>query len=231
MYIAIEGLKGTGKSTLLEALTPYLKAYCDSKQQQLAILHPTKPMSDHYLEDEFYEYQNNDAYLRTLYAARSNHHAAGVDWNADLIISDRSIFTSLAVRWQYAYQANINPSQHYEQVRCQEHVIAIPDIVIQLDASNTTLLERYAKRDRQYGHYEETIESLVHMRNNYGKLFEWLSCDQAICLIGKPIPLYKYNTEASSLQSICQAILVMIEQNFANINGEFLLKNQYSLMH
>lgn len=231
MYIAIEGLKGTGKSTLLHALTPYLKAYCDSKHQQLAILHPTKAIPNHHLENEFYEHQDEDEYLRALYAERSNYHASAIDWNSDLIISDRSIFTSLAVRWHHIYQANLSPSEHYKQVRCQEHIIAIPDIVIQLDASNTILLERYAKRERQYGHYEETIESVIDMRNSYDKLFEWLSCHQTAEIIGKSITLYKYNTEVMNTQSICQDILVLIEQNFANINSEFLLKNQYSLIY
>lgn len=34
-----------------------------------------------------------------------------------------------------------------------------------------------------------------------------------------------------NVQSICQDIVDAIEQNFANINSEYLLKNKYSLMH
>lgn len=226
MYIAIEGLKGTGKSTLLKTLAPFLKARCDSKKQRIAILHPTKPIPEHHhLERCFYQYQNNDAYLRLLYAARSNYHASRTDWSADLVISDRSILTSLAVRWQ---QVNLSPIQHYEQVRAQEHMIAIPDIVIQLDAPNTVLLERYAKRNRRYGQHEETIESVMNMKNSYEHLYEWLDTEQTMYLLGKSIPIYSYDTARFSAQSICQDI---IEQNFANINSEFLVKKPYSSTH
>ena len=232
MYIAIEGIKGTGKSTLVKALIPYLKVYCDSKQQSLAVLRPTKPIpKDHHLERHFATSQHNDDYLRALYAARSNYHAARTDWSTELIISDRSILTSLAVRWQNAVQSNISPTQHYEQVRGQEHVIAIPDIVIHLDAPNAVLLERYTKRARQYGQHEETMDSVINLKNSYAHLYEWLDSEQALLLMGKSISVHTYNTGTSSTHNICQEIIILIEQNSANIYGEFLLENPYSLTY
>ncbi|MCG3858831.1 deoxynucleoside kinase [Psychrobacter sp. Ps2] len=229
MYIAIEGLKGTGKSTLLKTLLPVLKARLQPKQHRIAILHPTKPIpEDHYLEREFYQHQNNDDYLRLLYAARSNYHASRTDWNANLIISDRSILTSLAVRWRHT---NLSPVEHYKQVRAQESVIAIPDLVIQLDAPNATLLKRYAKRNRQYGQHEETLDSIVSMRSSYTELYKWLSTEQTMLLLDKSIPIYSYDTSEMNVQGICQDITDVIEQNFANINSESLVRKSYSLVH
>ena len=232
MYIAIEGLKGTGKSTLLEILLPYLTAHFDSAQHRITTLRPTKPMpEDHPLEREFYKHQNNDDYLRLLYAARSNYHASRTDWNADLIISDRSILTSLAVRWQNTKKENMTPSQHYKQVRAQENIIAIPDIVIQLDAPDTILLDRYVKRGRRYGQHEESLESVMNMRSSYTQLYEWLGADQTLLLLGKSIPIYCYDTAKLNVQTICQDIIDAIEQIFANINSESLAKKPYSLVH
>lgn len=229
MYVAIEGLKGTGKSTVLQALLPHIEALFDSTQQRLAILNPTKPMAKtHYLEQYFAQGQNDDAYLQKLYAARSNYHATLTDWDADLIISDRSIFTSLAVRWHHIDTANMTPVQHFKQVRQQEHQIAIPDLVIQLNAPNATLLDRYATRRRAYGQYEETIEAIIQLKNGYNSLYQWLAEEQTACLLGKSIPIYQLDTQLNSIEDICSDIFNTIQLNFAQVGSELLAKSKYS---
>ena len=225
MYIAIEGLKGTGKSTLLQALIPHLQILCDSQQQRLAVLCPTTPIPQHHpLEAQVGKHPHNDDYVRQLYAARSNYHAACTDWSADLIISDRSILTSLAVRWHDADNAGMTSDEHYQQVRQQEYQISIPDMVIQLDAPNATLLERYSARGRQYGQHEETLDAIIKMRGNYERLYEWLNTESTQCLLSKSMPIYHYDTQYESIQSICLDISHFIQLNFTHFNNECLAK-------
>lgn len=225
MYIAIEGLKGTGKSTLLQALIPHTEILCDSQHQRLAVLCPTTPIPPYDgLEAQTTKHPHNDDYVRQLYADRSNYHANCTDWSADLIISDRSILTSLAVRWHNANNAGMTGDEHYQEVRQQEHQISIPDMVIQLNAPNTTLLERYGERNRQYGQHEETLDAIMTMRDNYERLYEWLNTESTQSLLGKSIPVYHYDTQYESIESICLDISHLIQLNFANINNAYLTK-------
>lgn len=229
MYIAIEGLKGTGKSTLIKALLPQLNTrFCHLGDIQA--FNPTKPIPNDALEAFFHERQNDSPFLQQLYAKRSNYHASAIDWNAaGLIISDRSLLTSLAVRWHDAKNAGLDASTYFQKLRAQEHVIAIPDIVIQLDASDSTLLERYQKRGRDYGKYEETKSGMLQMRANFQDLYQWLTSASAKAIINQPIDIYHYNTEAQSADAICLQILAAIEHHLKQINDENKYKSLYCL--
>ena len=50
-------------------------------------------------------------------------------------------------------------------------------------------------------------------------------------LLGKSIPIHSYDTAKLNVHIICQDIADVIEQNFANINSESLVKKSYSLVH
>lgn len=165
MYIAFEGLKGTGKSTLLENLQLWLW----TNGMDFAPLSPTSAMPEHLWWEQTAnepQYQNDDEFLQSLYAARSNYHASQCDLHHSLILGDRSILTSLATRWHLA----TDKAAYCQQVRALEHLIPWPDHVILLDCSDDLLLQRYAKRQRDYGLQDETPQRLQQIRHAYQDL-------------------------------------------------------------
>lgn len=209
--------------TLLPLLQEQLAA-CD-----IQTLSPTKPMPNHPLEAHFLAQQDDDGYLQALYAKRSNYHASNIDWNADLIISDRSLFTSLAVRWHQAADIELSTLQHYQQIRVLESVIPLPDIIIQLDAPDDILMSRYKARTRIYGKQEETLAAINTLRRNYEQMYAWLGSHQAQTLIDKPIDLYQYSTACHTPKQTCDHILNDIGPYLSHIVSEKAHKNSYSL--
>ena len=167
LYIAIEGPKGAGKSTLVECLAERLRAYGVS----VALLCPTRPIPLPHPLEELAANSDDDALREQLYAARSNHHAAHVDRKVDLILGDRSILTSYATRWERA-PAGEKP-QWIERVNALEHLIGLPDHVIQLQVPQAQLLARLQARcERSYGRHDETLERIRAMQAAYRELRE-----------------------------------------------------------
>ena len=165
MYIAFEGLKGTGKSTLLENLQMWLW----TNGIDFVPLSPTKPMPQHLWWEQAAndaQYQNDDEFLQALYAARSNFHAKNCDLTHDLILGDRSILTSLATRWHNAK----DKAAFCDQVRLLEYVIPWPDHVILLDCPDNILQQRFSSRQRSYGNYDETPQRLQQVRTAYSEI-------------------------------------------------------------
>lgn len=166
-YIAIEGPKGCGKSSLLERLPQRLRDF----GLTVAMLCPTRPIPGQHPLERLAAGSDDDALRERLYAARSNYHAMQVPQDARLILGDRSILTSYATRWERAPAGQ--KRGYIERVDAMEYLIGLPDHVIQLNVPEEHLLARLqARRERDYGRHDETPERLRSVLAAYREMRE-----------------------------------------------------------
>lgn len=168
MYIAIEGTKGTGKSTLLENL--------EHKLQQEGIdfqmFAPAKAMpKDTWWEKAYADHCQDDVYLDSLYTARANYHASKIDFNASLVLGDRSMLTSFVTRWPHDDLNRLVP--YLNQIRQKEFLVPLPDLVFYLDLPLEVTLARLAQRERHYGLLDEKVERLQQAQQAYNTLLQY----------------------------------------------------------
>ena len=210
MYIAIEGVKGVGKTTVINHLPQMLRDLWSDNY--IEVLSPTRPMTaTHPLELQYKHHRDNDDLREQLYAHRSNYHASHINWQADMIIGDRSIITSLAVRW-HRVDEGLSPHAYFNQIRDREHMIKLPDIVIQLDCDNQQLLHRYARRQRDYGLSEECLEQIIALKRQYLSVKSWLATPTAINITNKAINWMVIDTSNGSDVETLQQILGIIKE-------------------
>lgn len=166
MYIALEGTKGTGKSTIFSQLEIALQY----DGIEFATFSPTKPMStDLWWEKAYAQYSEVDQFIEELYHARSNHHAKKISFDEPLVLGDRSILTSFVTRWP---QESQKLHEYIQHIRAQEYAVPVPDLVIYLDLPIEVTLQRLANRERSYGLYDEQIENLIKAKNAYEEFFK-----------------------------------------------------------
>ena len=105
MYIALEGTKGTGKSTIFNQLELALQ-YDGVK---FASFSPTKPMpTDLWWEKAYAQYSEADQFIEELYHARANHHAKNISFDQPLILMKTKSLLEFILT---------NTSIHYKQTR------------------------------------------------------------------------------------------------------------------
>lgn len=169
-YVALEGVKGAGKSTLFAALAGHLRQHgvafvelCPTRA--MPAWHPLEWLARSGLAE------NRDAFAERLYAARSNWHARHAPHARQLLLGDRSILTSYAVRWPAGEIADCR--QRLEQVNRLEHCIELPTDVLFLEVDEGTALERirrrpcrrYGRRDEQPAHIRSHIKAYRQLRD------------------------------------------------------------------
>ncbi len=161
MYIALEGTKGTGKSTIFSQLEIALQY----DGIQFATFSPTKPMpTDLWWEKAYAQYSEVDQFIEELYHARANHHAKKISFDEPLVLGDRSILTSFVTRWP---QESQKLHEYIQHTRAQEYAVPVPDMVIYLDLPIEVTLQRLANRERNYGLRDEQIERLIQAKMAY----------------------------------------------------------------
>ena len=173
-YIAVEGIKGVGKSTVLSLLQKRLQTL-----PHVSINPTTRISRFSWMEflDQHLPLRRFDCWTRALYANRSNGQVHQAQEQAAsllkegvrprFILGDRSILTSIATRW---HQGKENPEAYYSSIRREEHLIPIPQHVLYMHASMDTICARISARKRNYGAVDEQPKRLMAAHETYMKL-------------------------------------------------------------
>ncbi len=165
MYIAIEGIKGAGKSSVLA----YLERHLASMGVRHQLLRPYAVQNPGSWLERAYWWTGGywpDWAVARFYALRSDTCVTAVPRRSGLLIGDRSIITSYVTRWNDA-----DPVAGMNAVDRLERRIALPDQVILLNTSVDLALRRIARRPaRCYGRRDEQRDRLHSAANAYARL-------------------------------------------------------------
>lgn len=142
MYIAIEGVIGVGKTTLARLLQPSFEA-----SLLLEIFEENPFLSDFYQDRARYAFQTQIFFLLSRYhqQRRGVHQSlAEKSWLiSDYTFEKDRLFAEVNL-------AGDELEMYYRVHDALAEKIAIPDLVVYLQADSDTLMQRIAQRDRPY---------------------------------------------------------------------------------
>jgi len=152
MMIALEGTKGSGKSTLFEKLLEL----DDILPVKPVTYRPTSPAPDHLhvasILSAYPFLAKQDCWQEKLYAERAAWHTKQIPSDASFILADRCIATSYATRW-YKWG---DPMFTIQKVDALHINVPVPNMILWLDCPPEIALKRIAKRpERNYGLADE----------------------------------------------------------------------------
>jgi len=142
MYVAIEGVIGVGKTTLARLLQPVFDA-----EILLEVFEENPFLSDFYADRERYAFQTQIFFLLSRYhqQRRTVHEllASGRDLFADYTFAKDALFAQINLRGDEL-------DMYYRVHEALAEKIQKPDLLVYLQASTDTLMQRIALRDRPY---------------------------------------------------------------------------------
>jgi len=166
MYIALEGLKGSGKSTLIERLE---KEFLKKEKIEYSLMKQTLKDDKYSLIEKMfakYSFLNNNSFFRAIvYARRAYVATKKTNWNSQLILGDRSIITSYITRWRKWFNS---PKLTVLFVNIMEPFMHSPDVIIFLQVSIENLIRRMEKRG--IFDIDSSVERLKTMDNAYSEI-------------------------------------------------------------
>jgi thymidylate kinase len=168
MYIAIEGIKGSGKSTIINELVQD----CIQSKLEYDIFPITAPMSEHHPFEEKLrecpEIISSDDFVEKLFLHRAYWHQRKISWKSPIVIGDRSIATACVTRWNKWG----DPNYTCNRVKYQYAGIMKPKKIIWLDTEIEFASKNISKRlQKSTGIYDETVDKLYESKEAYSKLF------------------------------------------------------------
>lgn len=166
MYLCLEGLDGSGKTTLFNKLKQRFSEYGCSVTEVC----PTRiSRPESYLEYLYSRHESlrqSSLFRALLYAARSHQTAKDAEWNSFVVLGDRSIVTSYVTRWRRWFNCR---SLTVLFVNLFEHTIPAPDVVLYLSLPVSVLRARLLQRGKPTD-IDETEARSEQMRSAYHEI-------------------------------------------------------------
>ena len=142
MYVAIEGVIGVGKTTLARLLQPAFDA-----EIILEVFEENPFLSDFYSDRERYAFQTQIFFLLSRYhqQRRTVHEIIGTGKNlfADYTCAKDALFARINLQGDEL-------DMYYKVHEALAEKIEKPDLLVYLQATTDTLMQRIALRDRPY---------------------------------------------------------------------------------
>lgn len=142
MYIAIEGVIGVGKTTLARLLQPAFEA-----EVLLEVFEENPFLSDFYGDRARYAFQTQIFFLLSRYRQQNNNVpnilSAGRNLIADYTFAKDALFAGINLKGDEL-------EMYYKVHEALGEKIPKPDLLVYLQASTDTLMQRIAFRDRPY---------------------------------------------------------------------------------
>jgi deoxyguanosine kinase len=142
MYVAIEGVIGVGKTTLARLLQPSFDA-----ELLLEVFEENPFLSDFYSDRERYAFQTQIFFLLSRYHQQrrtvTDIIASGKNLIADYTFAKDSLFARINLKGDEL-------DMYYKVHEALAEKIQKPDLLVYLQATTDTLMQRIAFRDRSY---------------------------------------------------------------------------------
>lgn len=140
-YVAIEGVIGVGKTTLARLMQPAFEA-----QLLLEVFEENPFLGDFYADRSAYAFQTQIFFLLSRY--RQQHRVIQQLLHQGTVISDYTFAKDRLFAHLNLSNDELDTYERLHQVMAEN--VVVPDLVLYLDASTDTLMERIAVRDRPY---------------------------------------------------------------------------------
>ncbi len=162
MYVAIEGVIGVGKTTLARLLQPAFNA-----ELLLEVFEENPFLSDFYADRERYAFQTQIFFLLSRYhqQRRTVHEIldSGKNLLADYTFAKDALFAQINLQGDEL-------DMYYKVHEALAEKIQKPDLLVYLQASTETLMQRIAFRDRPYERQMER-SYIDELNQAYDKFF------------------------------------------------------------
>ena len=187
LFIAFEGIDGSGKSTQADLLGFRFKRMGYPLH---ATCEPTDGPIGKLIRKAFKgEMKLNDKTIAGLFVADRLEHILNPDFGmlkylgADhIVICDRYYFSS------YAYQASFTSMEWVIQANAISASLLKPDLTIFVDVDPVLCMERIMK-NRSATELYENLENLERVRSNYLKAFDLLNQQENIFITDGSLPI------------------------------------------